>query len=113
MNDSPYTTIRLATVRRMPPIDAQAIPCGRFAVHVPNGAPLDTCPFPAWYAVSHVATGYQAATVQGRDRALATAEAFDRALGDADFTEADFAHPWSAHYAAWVAQAKAIAEAHA
>ncbi len=100
-------TFRLATVHDIP-IDAHAIKCGRFAVHLWDGAPMGKLPANSYFSISHIATGHKAANVQGKEKAIKTARAFDAALGAQDFREEDFAFPWSDMYRAWVEAAKEI-----
>ena len=103
-----YSTITLATKRRMLPTEAEAIICGRFAVHAPDGSPIDTHDATYWYAVTHIATGYQVGTVEGRGPAIVRARALDAALGENDITEADFSGEWSDRYRTFVARVKEI-----
>ncbi len=103
-----YSTITLAAVRRMPPTHAEALIYGRFAVHAPDGSPLDAHDVEVWHAVSHVATGYQVGMVEGREDAIARARALDAALGEGDITEADFCGERSERYRAFVARVKEI-----
>src|SRR5260221_13449569 len=106
----PYTTITLARGNIATP--AQAIKCGRFAVHASDGSPLKLWPKDAWYVVSHVATGYMLCALPGRDEAKKLARAFDKALGTPDITRADFDGAWSDHYRAFIARARNIAKEH-
>lgn len=102
--------VRLASVRSAFAVDAQAIKCGYFAVTMPDGAPLDERPETTWHTVTHIATGYAAASILGRKNAVKCAHAFSKALNGENFTEADFQTPWSDRYRAWVTQCKAIAK---
>src|SRR5260221_14512553 len=99
-----YTTIMLARGRNED-TPAQAIRCGRFAVHASDGSPLKLWPKDAWYVVSHVATGYMLCALPGRDKARALAGAFDKALRTPDITRPDFDGAWPAHSPAFIARA--------